>query len=90
MRETVNLSTRQLLTVFRLCDPEESGRVKIERLQSLAKVYANGDTQVRIFRDCSIVEIIIKFRLECWCEIELNTVPVALVLKIEILTYVRV
>lgn len=52
MRETAgNLSSRQLLTVFRLCDPEESGRVKIERLQSLAEIYANGDSQVRIFRD---------------------------------------
>lgn len=58
---TENLSSRQLLTVFRLCDPEESGRVQIERLQSLAEIYADGDSQVRIFRDCSI-------ELGCWCE----------------------
>lgn len=44
-----NLSSRQLLTVFQLCDPEQTGCVKIERLQDLGKIYANGEgTQVRI------------------------------------------
>lgn len=43
---TGGLSVRQLLTVFRLCDPEETGRVKTEYLQNLARVYTEGDSTV--------------------------------------------
>lgn len=72
MREIVeNISSRQLLTVFRLCDPEETGRVKIERLQSLAEIYANDgddvDTQVRNFPI---------HQLDCWCDFDLSAIAV--------------
>lgn len=40
------ISPKQLMAVFQLCDPEGSGRVKIEYLQRLAKVYSAGDAKV--------------------------------------------
>lgn len=41
---------KQLVTVFRLCDPEGTGRMKIEYLQSLAKVYTAGNAKVVYFK----------------------------------------
>lgn len=43
---TGGLTVKQLLTVFRLCDPEETGRVKTEYLQNLARVYTEEDSTV--------------------------------------------
>lgn len=39
-------STRDLIVVFKLCDPIGSGRVNVEHLKELAKIYAENDTQV--------------------------------------------
>lgn len=40
------ISMKQLVMVFKLCDPENSGRVKVEYLQGLAKSYVANDSQV--------------------------------------------
>lgn len=40
------ISMRQLMTVFKLCDPENTGRVKVEYIQNLAKSYVGDDSEV--------------------------------------------
>lgn len=39
------ISMKQLVEVFKLCDREHSGRIRVEYLQDLAKGYI-GDSQV--------------------------------------------
>ena len=41
------VSMKQLLDVFRICDPQDTGRVRIEYLLDLANVYAQDGAQVR-------------------------------------------
>lgn len=44
-----HVSMKQLMDVFKLCDPENSGEVNIEYLLELAKAYAkDGSDQVHI------------------------------------------
>lgn len=42
-------STRDLIVVFKLCDPSGTGRVNVNHLKELAKFYAENDTQVFFF-----------------------------------------
>lgn len=49
--QTNVLSMKELLTVFRLCDPDRTGRIKIDYLQELATSYAphSDHLQVNLF-----------------------------------------
>lgn len=43
-------TTRDLVVVFKLCDPSGTGRVNVQHLKELAKFYAENDTQVIVIR----------------------------------------
>ncbi|KAF5287877.1 hypothetical protein FQA39_LY15653 [Lamprigera yunnana] len=45
---------RHLMMVFKLCDPENSGRVDVGHLENLAKFYVD-DLQVSTFIDLLII-----------------------------------